>query len=250
MYLHGQVVHDTLIGDEALSGSDKDEHCALAQTPLEVEYLRPAVHLMVLRAYVGVLVAHVACDVRKCIVVGMVFEMAVELLSDAAYMLYPLVEAHLVLGILRYGNDGAADGAWRDDAADGHHLAVGAAEHVVDDVAERCLGHSRGAVLKVDDDLSAVVLLDGMYDAACHVGAEAADGGHVHVCRRRNALGLFEQHLALALLVAAVACLRVVCHGEAHEAVGDVGVAYEHGKLRNQVYVCRLAVGDEALAVV
>ena len=250
MYEHRQLLELVLVRDESRTGSDGYEHTAQVKLVLEVEELRPAVHFCVMRTHMTVLLLHISFYIRQGICMGMIFQMAIKLFPDAANVLEPLVEAHFVFSFLRYDDGDTADGAWRNDAPHGHHLAVRSVHHVVDDCAKRRLRHPRRPVVEADDDFAAVIFAHGVEDAACYVCAHTVEHCHWNVGGGGYHLRLLEQQTSATVAVDAVLVVAIVGDGESHQAVGDERIADEYGKLRHHIDVILLAVGDEAFAVI
>ena len=109
--------------------------------------------------------------------------------------------------------------------------------------------------------LTHILLLHGVQDARGDVGAHPAQGGHLHVRRRCNALRLQQVLLAAAQCLVLLSFVHgddgtvldvvlVKIYGESHQAVVDVGVADGDAQLGQHLHVLRVVVGHEAFSVV
>ena len=247
---HRQFLKLVLVRDEARPCRDSNEHAAQVQVVSKANELRPLVHLGIMRAHVAVLLLHITSYIRQRVGMGMILQMAVKLFADAADVFQPLIEAYLILCLLRDSNYHTPDGAWRHDAADCHHFAVASAHYIINERAQGRLRAFGGLVAHAQDDLTAVVFVHRMQDAACDVGAHAVDSCHRHIGSSRYHLSLLEQLASQSLPFKGRFGRVFVGDVKSHQAVGDEGVADEDGKLRHQIDIVLLAVGDEALAVV
>ena len=105
----------------------------------------------------------------------MVFQMTINLLADTADMLQPFVEADFVFCLLRNGNNHAAYRPGRNGVANQHHLAVTAAHYIINNSTERGFRAIGCPVVHTHNDLTAIVFVHRMQDAARDVSAHAVE---------------------------------------------------------------------------
>ena len=136
MYHQRQACEGSLVRNKSRTSTDEHHHIVCACPLSQRHYLGPDGHLYIRGAQGDVIPPHIALDVCHSLWMSMELQEAIQLLSDTADMLQPLVEASLVLGLLRNGDYHSVQGSWRHDESYGHYLTVGSLEHMVDNRAK------------------------------------------------------------------------------------------------------------------
>ena len=185
-------------------------------------------------------------DVVPRLLMGEEVHLAPQLLPHTADVLQPLVEAHLILRLRGDGQHHLAPGVRRHQAAQNHHLAVGALQQALANQTEEGIGHV-GLVVQTNHHLTHILLHHGMDNARGHVGADAVDGLHLDVSRHSDAHRPLQ--VDLCLLAPAVVAVIIVRYREAQQTVRHLGVTYHHRKLRQHIHRHRVRVGNHTAAV-
>ncbi len=183
-----------------------------------------------------------APEKSECLLVGEEVYPASQYAPHAAELLHPTDEPRLIFRFRWDGDVNPPERIHGHKELGYHHLLVRVLEEILGELAEK--GVDDGAfMVKPDNDIGNVVLLDRVTDACSDIQVEAAYRGQVHVRSRRYLRRPLQKLFASHLPSHGV--ITVVYYVQGHEVVRLLLVAHHEGQTDEALYGVGVDERDE-----